>query len=86
MTQEDFELKYDIKTNFLVYGSVKMKIKDFLSDKEMPIYAELNPQNSLINMIISQDKKVFPICTNIFMVDHQIYSTISVRNGTPKHH
>ena len=56
MTQEDFELKY-IKTNFLVYGSVKMKIKDFLSDKEMPIYAELSPQNSLINMIISQDKK-----------------------------
>ena len=52
-----FELKYDIKTNFLVYGSIKMKIKDFLSDKEMPNYAELSPQNSLINMIISQDKK-----------------------------
>ena len=34
-----------------------MKIKDFLSDKEMPRYAESNPQNSLINMIISQDKK-----------------------------
>ena len=40
MSQRDFENKYDIKTNFLVYGCVKNKIKDFLSDKEMPLYAE----------------------------------------------
>ena len=36
---------------------VKNKIKEFHSDKEMPMYEELNPQNSMINMIISLDRK-----------------------------
>ena len=57
MTQSEFETYYKLKTNFLVYGRVKNKIKEFLSDKEMPMYEELNPQNSMINMIISLDRK-----------------------------
>ena len=52
MTQSEFETYYKIKTNFLVYGRVKNKIKEFHSDKEMPMYEELNPQNSMIDMII----------------------------------
>ena len=56
MSQEEFEAKFNIRTNFLSYDCVKKKIKEFLSDKEMPLYAELNPQNSMISMIISMDR------------------------------
>ena len=34
-----------------------MHLKDFLVNKEMPKYEELNPQNSILNMIISLDRK-----------------------------
>ena len=57
MTQSIFENYYSVKTNFLEYGRVKNGLKDFLMDKEMPVYDELNPQNNIIDMIISQDRK-----------------------------
>ena len=43
MSPKDFETTYGVKTNFLAYGCVRNKIKDFLSDKEIPLCAELNP-------------------------------------------
>ena len=57
MTQVEFENYYSVKTNFLEYGRVKTRVKEFLTDKEMPRYEELNPQNKIIDMIISQDRK-----------------------------
>ena len=43
MSPKDFETTYGVKTNFLAYGCVRNKIKDFFSDKEIPLCAELNP-------------------------------------------
>ena len=56
MSQTEFESYFNIKTNFLDYGRVK-NVKEFLCDKEMPIFDEINPQNGMINMIISLDRK-----------------------------
>ena len=57
MSQEEFEDYYQRKTNFLEYGRVKIMVKEFLSDKEMPLYNEINHQNCMINMIVSLDRK-----------------------------
>ena len=57
MSQEEFEDNYQIKTHFLEHGRVKMIIKEFLARKEMSLYDKLNRQNSMINIILSLDRK-----------------------------
>ena len=78
MSQSEFEKCYSVKTNFLEYGRLKTRLKDFLMDKEMPRYEELNPQNNIVNMIISQDRKIY---IKEYMVDLLTYYITSVQNG-----
>ena len=53
MSPEEFEEYYPIKTNFLEFGKVKIMLKEFLTHKEIPLYNEKNPENCMINMIVS---------------------------------
>ena len=80
MSQEDSKDYYEIKTNFLEYGRIKKIVTEILSDKDIPIYNVANPQNSMINMIISLDRKCVSNMYKVFMADLAILYTISVRN------
>ena len=51
------ENKYDIATNFLEYGAVTTKIREFLRNKELPLQGLSLPCNSYVNIVISMDRK-----------------------------
>ena len=57
LSQEEFENKYDIATNFLEYGAVTTIIREFLKNKELPLHGLSLPYNSYINIVISLDRK-----------------------------
>ena len=54
LSQEQFENKYDIDTNFLDYCAVITTIREYLKTKEYPLYG---PYNSYLNIVISLDRK-----------------------------
>ena len=57
LSQEEFENKYDTTTNFLEYGAVTTIVREFLKNKELPLYGLSLPCNSYINIVISLDRK-----------------------------
>ena len=57
LSQEEFENKYDIATNFLEYGAVTKIIREFFKNKELPLHGLSLPYNSYINIVISLDRK-----------------------------
>ena len=57
LSQEEFENKYDTATNFLEYGAVTTIVREFLKNKELPLYGLSVPCNSYINIVISLDRK-----------------------------
>ena len=57
LTQNDFEQKSRVKTNFLEYGAVVMKVKAFLQSRETPLFSHPTPNNCLLNIILQKDIK-----------------------------
>ena len=57
LNQDEFENKYNIATNFLEYGAVTTKIREFLRNKELPLQGLSLPCNSYVNIVISMDRK-----------------------------
>ena len=57
MDLQKIQESFQIKTNFLEYGSFCMKIKSFLKYKDFPMYKTSPPRNSYLNIIVHKDKK-----------------------------
>ena len=57
LSQIDFEQKFQLKTNFLEYGAVTMKINAFLQSRESPLYSYSTPNNCIMNVILQKDSK-----------------------------
>ena len=57
LTLGEFEHKYQIRSNFLEFGSVCQKINRFLQLRERPIYSMENPADCLLNVVLRKDKK-----------------------------
>ena len=55
MSFEEFQEKFDLKTNFLEYGGFALTIKLFLDNLELPISNLTRPSNSLLNQILYRD-------------------------------
>ena len=53
----EFEKKFNLKTNFLEYGSFCIKIKEYLGLKDQPMLSPIDPQNSYINILLNMDTK-----------------------------
>ena len=54
----DFTQRYQVKTNFLEYARVCIKINEYLNWRDTPEYREPRPKNSFLNSILSVDIKV----------------------------
>ena len=57
MELQKFQDSFDIKTNFLEYGSVCIIIKSFLKYKDFPMYKTSPTRNSYLNIIVHKDIK-----------------------------
>ena len=57
LSQIDFEQKFQLKTNFLEYGAVTMKINAFLQSRETPLHSHNTPNNCILNVILQKDSK-----------------------------
>ena len=55
MNLEQFQKKFNIKTNFLEYGGFALTIKLFLDNLELPNFNLTRPSNSLLNKILNRD-------------------------------
>ena len=81
----EFEERFDLKTNFLEYGSFCIKIKEYLGYKDQPMQSPSDPQNSYINILSNMDKNGV---SNIYRVmlgkNNSILDEISKKNGTKK--
>ena len=44
---------HNVKTNFLDYNYITIKIKKYIEWKDMPLYEELAPKNSSLHVILS---------------------------------
>ena len=53
----DFIARYKVKTNFLEYARVSIKINEYLNWRDTPDYREPRPKNSFLNSILSADIK-----------------------------
>ena len=53
----DFIARYQVKTNFLEYARVSIKINEYLNGRDTPDYREPRPKNSFLNSILSADIK-----------------------------
>ena len=57
LSQSDFEKKFQLRTNFLEYGAVSMKINTFLQSRETPLHNHIIPNNCMLNVILQKDTK-----------------------------
>ena len=55
MNFEQFQTKFEIKTNFLEYGGFALSIKLFLDNSELPNSNQTRPTNCLLNNILCRD-------------------------------
>ena len=53
----DFIQKYQVKTNFLEYARVSIKVNEYLNWRDTPEYREPRPKKSFLNSILSVDIK-----------------------------
>ena len=65
-----FEEKFNLKTIFLEYGAFCRVIKDYLSQKVLPIQNPTDPLNSYLNMVLSLDKKGVSNIYKIMLGNH----------------
>ena len=74
----DFESRFNLRTNFLEYGSFCIKINEYLGHKDQPMTNPIEPQNSYLNVILNMDKKGV---SNIYRVmlgkNHNILENLS---------
>ena len=57
MVLEEFENTYNVQTNFLEYGVVCRKVRDFLEWKDKPDYNPVAPYKCMLNIVLSIDTK-----------------------------
>ena len=57
LSMEEFTTKYGVKTNFLEYNKIVLRIKKFLEWMDKPLYCETLPRNSTINILVNLNKK-----------------------------
>ena len=57
LKQTDFEQKFQLRTSFLEYGALTMKLKSFLQFRESPLHSHSIPNNCLLNVILQKDTK-----------------------------
>ena len=65
-----FEEKYNLKITFLEYGALCRVIKDYLSQKDLPMHNTTNPVNSYLNVVLSLDKKGVSNIYKIMLGNH----------------
>ena len=65
-----FEERFNSKTNFLEYGAFCRIIKDFLSQKILPLENPTAPVNSYLNIVLSLDKKGVSNIYKIMLGNH----------------
>ena len=65
-----FEEKFNLKTNFLEYCAFCRVIKDYLSQKVLPIQNPTDPVNSYLNIVLSLDKKGVSNIYKIMLGNH----------------
>ena len=53
----EFETLYNLKTNFLEYGSFCAKITNYLNGKDIAEGSRVHPCNSYLNVLLSKDRK-----------------------------
>ena len=74
MNLEQFQQKFNIKTNFLEYGGYALTIKLFLDNLELPNFNLTKPANSLLNKILNRDSSGV---SNIYKALHTKNSNIA---------
>ena len=57
LPMDQFIDKYGVKTNFLEYNIISIKIKKFLEWKEIILYNEPHPRNSVLNVLLNLSVK-----------------------------
>ena len=57
LSLEDFQLTYNIKTNFLEYGGFIKTLKYYLDNNDIPNTPPVRPVNSILNNILHRDSK-----------------------------
>ena len=57
LSLEDFQLIYNVKSNFLEYGGFLLTLRSYLDNHDIPNCCLVRPTNSLINVILCSDVK-----------------------------
>ena len=57
LPMEKFKEKYRVKTNFLEYNIISIKIRKSLEWREIPLYNEPYPRNSVLNVLLNLSVK-----------------------------
>ena len=71
MVLREFDNTYNVKTNFLEYGIVCKKVKEFLEWRDKPDFNHVAPNNCMLNIVLSLDTKGVSNIYNMLVVNNR---------------